>query len=233
MGLAEVQGALAKLYVDPALRGRFFDDPAAVGAELGLDAEEARGLAGISRRQVEQFAESLRRKRRDQVRRVVPLAARALGGRFAGLFERYAAESSPRGPKADLDDAIGFVESGGFFVSFMTGNSTRLAVGVADWQRAALLAGSIIAVFVTGVVAGSLLAARAGAKRTPVVLLCVALLLAFAATLTIAEAGWPTILCLAFAMGIVNAAIEGRDGAVVESFTQRIRNWLARVCAFG
>lgn len=116
---------------------------------------------------------------------------------------------------AGFVDAIGFVESGGFFVSFMTGNSTRLAVGVADWQRAALLAGSIIAVFVTGVVAGSLLAARAGAKRTPVVLLCVALLLAFAATLTIAEAGWPTILCLAFAMGIVNAAIEGRDGAVV------------------
>lgn len=116
---------------------------------------------------------------------------------------------------AGFVDAIGFVESGGFFVSFMTGNSTRLAVGVADWQRAALLAGSIIAVFVTGVVAGSLLAARAGTKRTPVVLLCVALLLAFAATLTIAEAGWPTILCLAFAMGIVNAAIEGRDGAVV------------------
>lgn len=116
---------------------------------------------------------------------------------------------------AGFVDAIGFVESGGFFVSFMTGNSTRLAVGVADWQRAALLAGSIIAVFVTGVVAGSLLAARAGAKRTPAVLLCVALLLAFAATLTIAEAGWPTILCLAFAMGIVNAAIEGRDGAVV------------------
>jgi len=65
------------------------------------------------------------------------------------------------------------------------------------------------------VVAGSLVAARAGAKRTPAILFCVAFLLAFAATLTIAESGWPTILCLAFAMGIVNAAIEGRDGAVV------------------
>src|SRR5262249_29713259 len=95
MGLAEIQGALARLYVDPALRDRFFADPAAVGAELGLGAEEARGLAVVSRRQVEQFAGSLRRKRRDQGRRVIPIAARALGHRFGPLFERYTAESSP------------------------------------------------------------------------------------------------------------------------------------------
>ena len=111
MGLAEVQGTLARLYVDPALRDRFFADPAAVGAELGLEAEEARDLAGVSRRQLEQFAGSLRRKRRDQVRRVTPIAARALGDRFGGLFDRYAAESAPRGSKADLDDAIGFVDA--------------------------------------------------------------------------------------------------------------------------
>ena len=42
MGLAEVQAALAKLYVDEALRDRFFDDPAAVGSELGLEGGEAR-----------------------------------------------------------------------------------------------------------------------------------------------------------------------------------------------
>ena len=111
MGLAEVQGALARLYVDPTLRDRFFADPAAVGVELGLGAEEARDLAGVSRRQVEQFAGSLRRKRRDQVRRVIPIAARALGDRFGGLFERYADGSAPRGSKADLDDAAGFVEA--------------------------------------------------------------------------------------------------------------------------
>jgi hypothetical protein len=109
MALAEVQGALARLYVDPALRERFFADPPAVGAELALGAEEVRMLAGISRRQVEQFAEALRRKRRDQVRRVIPITARALGERYGRLFERYAGESAPRGSKADLDDAAGFV----------------------------------------------------------------------------------------------------------------------------
>ena len=116
---------------------------------------------------------------------------------------------------AGFVDAIGFVESGGFFVSFMTGNSTRLAVGVAEWQRAALQAGGIIAVFVTGVVAGSLVGARFRAMRTPAVLSSVAILLAAAATLRYSGADWPAILCLAFAMGTVNAAIEGRDGAVV------------------
>jgi hypothetical protein len=112
MGLAELQGALAKLYIDPKLRDRFFAAPVVVVVELGLDLEEARGLARIPRRQVEQFADSLRHKRRDQVRRVVPIAARAIGGdRFAELFERYATESAPRGSRADLDDAIGFVEA--------------------------------------------------------------------------------------------------------------------------
>jgi hypothetical protein len=67
MGLAEVQGALAKLFIDPMLRDRFFAAPVVVGVELGLDVEEARGLARIPSRQVEQFADSLRRKRRDQV----------------------------------------------------------------------------------------------------------------------------------------------------------------------
>jgi len=111
MGLAEVQHVLALLYVDPVLRERFFVDPMSVSAELGLDAEEARGLSCISRQQVEQFAASLRRKRRDQVRRVVPSAAHAMGGRFTEFFERYAAESSPRGSRADLDDAVAFVEA--------------------------------------------------------------------------------------------------------------------------
>jgi hypothetical protein len=111
MGLSEIQEALARLAIDPALRDRFFADPAEVGANLGLAAPQALGLAQISRRQVEQFAESLRRKRRAQVRRVIPLAARALGQQFAPLFERYMDGSAPRGSKADLDDAAGFVAS--------------------------------------------------------------------------------------------------------------------------
>jgi hypothetical protein len=112
MGLADVQGALARIYIDPVLRDRLFAEPVAVGTELGLNAEEALGLAAVPRRQVERFADSLRHKRRDQVRRAVPIAARAIGeSRFAELFERYTTEAAPRGSKADLDDAAGFVEA--------------------------------------------------------------------------------------------------------------------------
>lgn len=116
---------------------------------------------------------------------------------------------------AGFVDAIGFVESGGFFVSFMTGNSTRLAVGAAEWQKAALIAGGIIALFLTGVIMGSLLAARARSARTVAVLSLVAILLAVATRLRFGGAEWPAIACLALAMGLVNAALEGKDGAVV------------------
>ncbi|WP_447763051.1 YoaK family protein [Sphingopyxis panaciterrae] len=116
---------------------------------------------------------------------------------------------------AGFVDAIGFIESGGFFVSFMTGNSTRLAVGAAEWQKAALVAGAIIAIFVGGVVSGSLIAAKFRRKRTVAVLAFVTLLLGFAMTLRFLDGGWPAIACLALAMGVVNAAFEGQDGAVV------------------
>src|SRR3546814_18893769 len=84
---------------------------------------------------------------------------------------------------AGFIDAIGFVESGGFFVSFMTGNSTRLAVGAAEWTEAGLIAGAIHALFLAGVVAGSLIAARAAHRRAGVSLLSVTMLLAAAGAL--------------------------------------------------
>jgi uncharacterized membrane protein YoaK (UPF0700 family) len=116
---------------------------------------------------------------------------------------------------AGFVDAIGFVESGGFFVSFMTGNSTRLAVGVAEWLPVAQFAGGIIAVFVAGVVAGSLVGGRARAARTSATLFVVTILLGLAAALRWLAADLSGIFCLAFAMGVANAAIVGRDGAVV------------------
>ena len=41
-------------------------------------------------------------------------------------------------------DAVGFMTLGGFFVSFMSGNSTRLGVGLAlgEWSQAAIAFGA-------------------------------------------------------------------------------------------
>lgn len=115
---------------------------------------------------------------------------------------------------AGFVDAIGFVESSGFFVSFMTGNSTRLAVGAAKWQDTALVAGGIIAIFVCGVVLGALVAARFPRARTPAILALVTFLLALATGVRFFEPHW-AIALLALAMGVTNMALEGQDGAVV------------------
>src|SRR5688572_19796728 len=79
-------------------------------------------------------------------------------------------------------DAIGFLKLGGFFVSFMSGNSTRLGVGVATGQWAtARTAVALIGLFVAGVVLGALVARRVGEARRSAILALEAALLALAA----------------------------------------------------
>lgn len=106
-------------------------------------------------------------------------------------------------------DAVGFIASGGFFLSFMSGNSTRLGVGLmAGPTAAALFAGAIMAAFVAGVVLASLLTGGEGASRQRRVLLLVATLLAAAALGLAAGAGPLPFLLVAGAMGAANAAFE-------------------------
>ena len=102
-------------------------------------------------------------------------------------------------------DAIGFIKLGGFFVSFMSGNSTRLGVGLAQASPQAAVAAGLIACFLVGVVAGSLAGHFAGARRRPVVLLFVAVLLAAAAALGGLGAVHLALGLMAVAMGAENA----------------------------
>lgn len=110
-------------------------------------------------------------------------------------------------------DAIGFLSLGGFFVSFMSGNSTRLGVGLAQTSGAAIVAAGLIGTFLLGVIAGSVAGHFARRNRRPVVLALVAVLLGLAAGL--ATAGMPraAILFAGLAMGAENAIFE-RDGEV-------------------
>ena len=114
---------------------------------------------------------------------------------------------------AGFVDSIGFIQSGGFFVSFMSGNSTRLGVGVAlDAMDAAAAAGIILA-FLAGVVGGGLIGARFEARRPAAVLLFIAALLGAAALLRLSGFLALAIALLALAMGSANAVFE-RDGEV-------------------
>ncbi len=107
---------------------------------------------------------------------------------------------------AGFVDSLGFLSAGGFFVSFMSGNSTRLAVAISEGSAATLTAAGLIAGFLVGAILGGVVGNRAGATRRPVVLsLVTALLFATALLAPI----WPTlaIAAMVLAMGAENAVL--------------------------
>jgi uncharacterized membrane protein YoaK (UPF0700 family) len=110
-------------------------------------------------------------------------------------------------------DAIGFLSLGGFFVSFMSGNSTRLGVGLAQGSPAVAVAAGLIGTFLLGVIAGSFTGHVAGRNRRPAVLALVAALLTIAAALASAGTQHAAIVVAGLAMGAENAIFE-RDGEV-------------------
>ncbi|MDO7836174.1 YoaK family protein [Sphingobium sp. HBC34] len=107
-------------------------------------------------------------------------------------------------------DALGFLTTSGFFVSFMSGNSTRLAVGIAGARSDAMAAGILILCFVAGVVGGAIAGAGAGRRQSAIILLLVAALLAAAALMIRHPPLWTAGL-LALAMGAENTIFE-REG---------------------
>jgi uncharacterized membrane protein YoaK (UPF0700 family) len=112
-------------------------------------------------------------------------------------------------------DAIGFIHLGGLFVSFMSGNSTRMGVSLAagDWRSASEALG-LIALFVAGAAGGSLIVLGRGIHRQPWILLAEAGLLAAAALCY--QLGLPNtaVAAIVMAMGMENAVfqIEGGGG---------------------
>ena len=109
-------------------------------------------------------------------------------------------------------DAIGFLATGGFFVSFMSGNSTRLGVGIAEMSANAAVAAMLIGSFLTGVVAGSLIGRVAGNRHREIVPLLLAGLLAGAALLGQFQLLWASAVLMAVAMGVENIFFaEGTD----------------------
>lgn len=110
-------------------------------------------------------------------------------------------------------DAIGFIALGGFFVSFMSGNSTRLGVGIVTHSRDALVAAGLIAAFVAGVTLGSLVGRIAGVHRRPAVLMTVSVLLASAASADAIGFAFFSFTAMVLAIGAENAVFES-DGEV-------------------
>lgn len=105
---------------------------------------------------------------------------------------------------AGLVDATGFVVAGGYFTSFMSGNTTRMGVELVRSPVLALAPLALIAAFLAGVVGGALIARKAGEWRKRVLLGLIAALLTTGAGLL--AAGWPVpfLGLSALAMGLAN-----------------------------
>ncbi|OYY69262.1 MAG: hypothetical protein B7Y44_06275 [Sphingomonadales bacterium 28-55-16] len=117
---------------------------------------------------------------------------------------------------AGMVDAIGFLASGGFFLSFMSGNSTRFSVGLVERAPYVGMVSLLLLSFVGGVVAGSLIGRKnilAHARRQAFILIIISLLLFVAPV--IASLGYLLVgLCFAaFCMGLENTLFE-REGSV-------------------
>ena len=101
-------------------------------------------------------------------------------------------------------DAVGFLITGGYFVSFMSGNSTRLGVGLLRGMDEALLAASLITSFIAGVVLGASLRRIRRRRPEPSILTLLAGLLALCGYLATHGLELPAALLLALAMGAEN-----------------------------
>lgn len=137
---------------------------------------------------------------------------------------------------AGFVDAVGFLSAGGYFVSFMSGNTTRLGVAIGTDPAQALLPALLIVGFLAGVTLGAILALRVGWLRKPAVLALVTTLLVTGAIARAMGEERGMILALVLAMGAINNTFQ-RGGEVTVGLTymtgalvrlgQGIALWLA------
>lgn len=114
---------------------------------------------------------------------------------------------------AGMTDAIGFMASGDF-VSFMSGNTTRLAVAISAGDLG--LTGRLVLLVATFVVGNALgvLVSRFSKRHALPLLLCIGALLC-AAALWPSTDTLPALLAAIIAMGMLNAAVEEVNGLPV------------------
>jgi uncharacterized membrane protein YoaK (UPF0700 family) len=107
---------------------------------------------------------------------------------------------------AGFVDAIGYLTLGNLFVSFMSGNSTQFALGLGQLSaKLAWPAGALVALFVSGVVLGRLVAHATATWRREPILAVEALLLAAAALVPFSSVGQAALMTVA--MGAQNATL--------------------------
>jgi uncharacterized membrane protein YoaK (UPF0700 family) len=119
---------------------------------------------------------------------------------------------------AGLVDATGFVVAGGYFTSFMSGNTTRMGVELIERPALALAPLGLIGCFLAGVIAGAMIGRRVRGRHKRVLLGMVAATLGAGAGLLAAGFPIPFLALSAIAMGLANN-VFARGGEVTVGVT--------------
>lgn len=120
---------------------------------------------------------------------------------------------------AGFVDSIGFIFLGGVFLSFMSGNTTRIATAAVDGNPdLAWLAGSAVIFFLLGVMEGALVRRLAKRRVRPdqvreVVMINMCVLFTVAALLVLVDAPRAAIIVASLGIGSMNSIFE-REGEV-------------------
>lgn len=110
---------------------------------------------------------------------------------------------------AGFVDITGFLQLDGYFVSFMTGNTTLLARDLAGGIDRVAVPALLITGFVIGVIIGTLVGDRVAARRKVVVTAMVAACLVCAALARLADQFEISLGLLVIAMGALNTVMSG------------------------
>lgn len=112
---------------------------------------------------------------------------------------------------AGFVDGVGFLSAGGYFVSFMSGNTTRLAVDLATDPASALLPALLILGFAFGAFIGAIAAIKSGQWQARNVLALTAALLVAGAAAQAWRSPPLSLGAMVLAMGALNNAFQ-REG---------------------
>jgi uncharacterized membrane protein YoaK (UPF0700 family) len=105
---------------------------------------------------------------------------------------------------AGFVDAVGWLTTGGLFISFMSGNVTKLGLGLAGRVGNVAMGAGLIGAFVGGVIIGSLAGRAAGPRQRGTVMWLVTVMMTLAALGLELGLPVPAVLILAACMGAAN-----------------------------
>lgn len=112
-------------------------------------------------------------------------------------------------------DAIGFAELSELYVSFMSGNTTHLAVSLAHGRWSDVVAASVIILaFIAGAATGTWIIDNAPRRAIPAILVCECLVVMAASALACAGLARAAMMIVAIAMGMQNLlhqVVRGSD----------------------